>query len=185
MKGPQSSFAQRMRNRRHKQAQEQVAEERTSAIANGAADAAWQRSYQMIYAQFGKPAVERRDGLDFFMEWHDRDGNASVILNLGAVHSFMKRQTRPSVIQAMATCLTEFLAAPRTKVSFVVTAPSDDYNGMYELERWAAKNVDVPLHVLRDQKQTTTFLYVRSEGETDWFGRSHDRERPVMVFEIP
>ena len=182
---PEKSFAARMRARREEREEAKIAETRAVAIEGGAADLAWQQSYRMTYAQFGAPTKERREGLDYFMEWHDREGRPAVILNLGAVHSFMKRQTRTSVVQALVSCAAEYISAPRTKITFVAVAPPVDFRRLFPLEAWSAAEGHVPLRVIQDPKADVVRVFVRANGPTDWFGKSHDRERPVMVFEIP
>lgn len=173
-----SSFAERMRNRR-------AQKERTVLIESGGIDEAWQNSWRMIRSQFGEPMSETRDGLDYVMVW-GRDNTEAVRLNLGAVHSLMKRQSPRSVVQAIVTCHEEVITAPRTKISFVVTCSAEDYDSFERLEHWAESQNLPSLRVIKAPKKGKTLLYVRANGPTDWYGKiSQEKTRPVMVFEIP
>lgn len=173
-------FAARMREKRS-------ARERETKLSSGAADAAWQKSYRLIYQQFGKPDSEMRDdeNQSYFMSWNGGGDHPLVVFDLGVVYRALRLATRRLAVLEMVRQHETWISAKATEYSFVVSVPPADFPDFAPIERWSIDQNLPPVKVLNDPKTLDhVLLFVRSNGPLDWFGREVSK-RPVVVVEIP
>lgn len=173
-----NDFAAKMREKRA---------ERARAVRMSDAtviDSAWQRTYQYIYQQFGKPSNEIRDGENYFMSWNGTGEVPMLVIDLGVVYKAMKSPTRRHAVQTLIRQHELWLSA-KTPYTFVVCVPSEDYVDFAPLERWAQAGELPVVKTFNDPKEKERVLFfARSNGTTDWFGRE-TKTRPVVTIEIP
>lgn len=157
-------------------------EERTLKLERGGLQQAWEGSYRLTYAQFGKPTYESKEGDDYFLVWEKN--KASVVFNLGLAYSYMKCATQRQTVMSIVENAQAILNAPRTRFEFMLVAPSDKFDAFAPLVQWAVHEQRHPLQVVRNSKDESLQLFIRSVGVTDWFGEA-TKSRPVVILHIP